>query len=48
MKHSIVFKRDGHYSGMPNMEVLTDGRLVAAARVQTWPNHEPIRPRLVG
>ena len=42
MQHSIVFKREGYYSEMPNMEVLPDGRLVAAARVQTWPNHEPI------
>ena len=42
MQHNVIFKREGHYSGMPNMEVLPDGRLVAAARVQTWAGHEPV------
>ena len=42
MQHSTIFKRDGHYAGMPNMEILSDGRLVAAARVQTWADHEPV------
>ena len=42
MQHSTVFKREGHYSGMPNMEFLPDGRLVVGARVQTWANHEPV------
>ena len=42
MQHSVIFKREGYYSGMPNLEVLPDGRLVAAARVQTWADHEPV------
>lgn len=42
MQHSIIFKREGHYSGMPNMQILPDGRLVAAARVQTNAYHEPV------
>ena len=42
MRHSVIFKREGYYSGMPNMDILPDGRLVAAARVQTWPNHQPV------
>ena len=42
MQHSIVFKREGYYSGMPNMEILPDGRLVAAARVQTHGLYEPV------
>ena len=42
MQHSIVFKREGHYSGMPNVEILPDGRLVAAARVQPHGFHEPV------
>ena len=42
MQHSIIFKREGHYSGMPNLDILPDGRLVAAARVQTYANHEPV------
>ena len=42
MHHSIIFKREGHYSGMPNIEILPDGRLVAAARVQTHAYHEPV------
>ena len=42
MQHSIIFKQEGHYSGMPNLEYLQDGRLVAAARVQTWADHEPV------
>ena len=27
MRHSIIFKREGHYSGMPNLTILPDGRL---------------------
>ena len=42
MEHSVIFKREGHYSGMPNLEILPDGRLVAAARVQDHSYHEPI------
>ena len=42
MEHFIIFKREGFYSGMPNIEVLPDGRLVAAARVQTWAEYEPV------
>ena len=42
MEHFVIFKREGHYSGMPNIEVLPDGRLVAAARVHTHAYHEPV------
>ena len=42
LDHFVIFKREGHYSGMPNIEVLPDGRLVAAARVQTHAYHEPV------
>ena len=42
MRTSVIFKREGHYSGMPNLAILPDGRLVAAARVQTHAYHEPV------
>ena len=42
MERFVIFKREDHYSGMPNIEVLPDGRLVAAARVQTHAYHEPV------
>ena len=42
MRHSIIFKREGHYSGMPNLTILPDGRLAAAARVQDHASHEPV------
>ena len=42
MRRSIIFKLEGHYSGMPNLSFLPDGRLVAAARVQTHASHEPV------
>ena len=42
MRTSVIFKREGHYSGMPNLTILPDGRLVAAARVQTHAYHEPV------
>ena len=42
MQTSVIFKREGHYSGMPNLTILPDGRLVAAARVQTHAYHEPV------
>jgi hypothetical protein len=42
MRRSVIFKQEGHYSGMPNLTILPDGRLVAAARVQTYAYHEPV------
>ncbi len=42
MRHNVIFKRDGHYSGMPNLAILADGRLAAGARVQTHGSHEPV------
>ena len=42
MRRSVIFKLKGHYSGMPNLTILPDGRLVAAARVQTHAYHEPV------
>ena len=42
MRRSVIFKLKGHYSGMPNLTILPDGRLVAAARVQTYAYHEPV------
>ena len=42
MELFLIFKRRAHYSGMPNIEVLPDDRLAAAARAQTHACHEPV------
>ena len=42
MRHNIVFKRSGYYSGMPNLTILGDGRLAIGARVQNHGSHEPV------
>lgn len=39
MQHFVIFKQDGYYSGMPNVDRLADGRLVVGARVQTFAEH---------
>ena len=42
MKHSIIYKRDGHYAGFPVLMPLTDGRLSVGIPVSPFHDHYAI------